>query len=128
MVSTTQCCSSQPPPRRRATGERRRHVNVAGLLGFDNVFGDVGKRVFEPSVEEIINRDPEVLVATFVPKESTIPNSEAAAAEVKSRAELATVTAIQDEAVIPFRYAYIEAAPLAVKGLELLADRLAPTS
>lgn len=37
-----------------------------GTVGLTNVFGDVQKRVFEPSVEEIIASDPDVLILLHV--------------------------------------------------------------
>ncbi len=43
-------------------GDRSTVDQQLQLLGLTNVFGDADERVFEPNIEEIIQRDPEVII------------------------------------------------------------------
>ena len=97
------------------------------LLGVSNVFGAVPKRYFEPTTEELVNGAPDVVLAMFLPTgSSALETDQAVVAKLRSRAELAGLPAIADDAsVLPLNYYYTSPGPLAVDGLELMADRLA---
>jgi iron complex transport system substrate-binding protein len=94
------------------------------ILRLNNVFGDVEKRYFEPTVEEIIARNPEQVIALFIPGQSELPTPESAVQELHSRGELANVEAIRKDAIFPLNYYYSGPGTLAVEGLELLAEQL----
>jgi iron complex transport system substrate-binding protein len=96
------------------------------VLGLDNVFGDVPKRYFEPNAEEIVASAPDLVFAMFVPKGAALETDSDVVAEVRRRPELAGLQAIADDrAVVPLNYYHTSASPIAVDGLELLADQIA---
>ncbi len=97
------------------------------LLGLDNVFGGVPKRYFEPSTEELVNGAPDVVFAMFVPTgSSALEADQDVVAALRGRPELAGIPAVADDgALLPLNYYYTSPGPLAVDGIELLADRLA---
>lgn len=97
------------------------------LLGLENVFGGVPKRYFEPSTEELVNSAPDVVFAMFVPTgSSALETDQDVVAALRSRPELTGIPAVADDgALLPLNYYYTSPGPLAVDGIELLADRLA---
>lgn len=97
------------------------------VLGLGNVFGDVPKRYFEPSTEELVGSEPDLVFAMYLPTgSSTLETDEAVVVELRGRPELAGLDAVDDDAaVLPLNYYYTSPGPLAVDGLELLADLLA---
>lgn len=97
-------------------------------LGLRNVFSDVPQRYFEPSTEELVGREPDVVLGIYLPTgSSSLETDDAVVEELRERPELDGVTALDDDAsVIALNYYYTSAGPLAIDGLELLADRLAP--
>ncbi|GAB4085386.1 ABC transporter substrate-binding protein [Myceligenerans cantabricum] len=96
-------------------------------LGLENVFADVPKRYFEPSTEEVVGREPDLVFAMYLPMgSSTIGSDEAVVEELRGRPELAGLPAVDDDAaVLPLNYYYTSPGPLAVDGLERLAELLA---
>jgi iron complex transport system substrate-binding protein len=98
------------------------------LLGLDNVFKDVPKRYFEPSTEELVGSAPDVVFALYVPRgkgSSSLESDLDVVQALRSRPELAGLKAVdEDGGVLPLNYFYTSPGPLAVDGLELLADRL----
>lgn len=97
------------------------------LLGLDNVFADVPKRYFEPSTEELVNTAPDLVFGMYLPTgSSSLETDQDLVAELRSRSELEGLEPVDaDDAVLPLNYFYTSPGPLAVDGLELLADRLA---
>lgn len=95
-------------------------VEAAGL---ENVFGDVGDRVFEVSAEEVVARDPDVII---------LLRSDGDAAEVTealtSLPGADALRAVQSDAVLPLLLNHAEPpTPLAVDGLELVVEFLEQT-
>ncbi|MEU4386322.1 ABC transporter substrate-binding protein [Promicromonospora sp. NPDC023805] len=97
------------------------------VLGLENVFADVPKRYFEPSTEELVGSEPDLVFAMYLPTgSSTLETDEAVVEELRGRPELAGLEAVDDDAaLLPLNYYYTSPGPLAVDGLELLAERLA---
>jgi iron complex transport system substrate-binding protein len=97
------------------------------VLGLDNVFNNVEKRYFEPNSEEIVNSAPDLVFAMYVPTGSSALETESdVVEELRGRPELAGLGAIADDrALLPLNYFYTSASPLAVDGLEMLADQIA---
>jgi iron complex transport system substrate-binding protein len=95
------------------------------IIRLKNVFADTNKRYLEPTVEEIIARNPELVIALYIPEQSQLPTPQSVIQELQSRQELASITAICDNAIIPFGYYYSGPGPLAVEGLEQLAKQVA---
>lgn len=91
-------------------------------LGLSNVFEKLPERFFEPSVEEIIDRDPDVLVLLFEVPEGTDAMS---LAKLTSSPEFAAITAIRNGDIITLPFALAGSSPGAVAGLEQLAEQLA---
>ncbi|MDR6176421.1 iron complex transport system substrate-binding protein [Nocardioides zeae] len=95
-------------------------VEAAGL---ENVFGDVADRVFEVSAEEIVARDPDVVIllrsdgdpAEVTEALTSLPGADA-------------LRAVQTDAVLPLLLNHAEPpTPLAVDGLERVVDFLEQT-
>lgn len=91
------------------------------LLGIDNVFGDASERVFEISIEELLDRNPDVLVLLHDDSDSV-----EVIERVRAIPGASALTAITDDQVHPELFAYTDPpTPLSVTGLERFAERLA---
>ena len=89
--------------------------------GFTNVFADVSERVVEISVEELIDRDPDVLVLLGQ------GDVDALVADVAALPGAADLQALREGAVLTQLFNFTEPpSPLAVDGLEQLAEAFAP--
>lgn len=95
-------------------------VEAAGL---ENVFDDIGERVVEVSAEEIVARDPDVVIllrsdgdpAAVTDAFTSLPGADA-------------LQAVEDGALLPLLLNYAEPpTPLAVDGLEQVVDFLEQT-
>lgn len=96
------------------------------VLGLANVFDDVPKRYFEPNSEEIVASAPDLVLGLYVPTGSSALESESdVVAELRGRPELAGLDVLADDrALLPLNFFYTSASPIAVDGLELLADQI----
>lgn len=89
--------------------------------GFTNVFADVADRVVEVSVEELVDRDPDVLV---ILGQGDLDRLEA---EVAALPGAGVLRALRDGAVLPQLFNFTEPpSPLVVDGLERIAEAFAP--
>lgn len=89
--------------------------------GFDNVFADTDKRVFEVTLEELLGRDPDVLVLLYSAGDPA--DVEAAIADLPGADDL---TAVREGDLMPLLFNYVEPpTPLSVDGLELIRERWA---
>lgn len=87
-------------------------------LGFTNIFQDASERVFEVQTEELVGRDPDVLILLYQ------GDSDGVAEAVTALPGAETMTAVQEDKVLPLLFNYTEpATPLSVEGLELMAER-----
>lgn len=87
--------------------------------GLENVFGDVPERVFEVSREELIARDPDVLVLLHGDGDPV-----AVSAAVTGLAGAEQISAVREGNVLPLLFNFTEPpTPLAVDGLEQLVGR-----
>ncbi|GAA3072770.1 MULTISPECIES: ABC transporter substrate-binding protein [Actinomycetes] len=87
--------------------------------GLENVFADVSERVFEVQTEELVDRDPEVLILLHQGE----PDGVAEAVTSLPGAE--TVRAVEDGSIIVQRFNFTEpASPLTVEGLERITEEL----
>jgi iron complex transport system substrate-binding protein len=87
--------------------------------GLENVFGDTDERVFEVTLEELLGRDPDVLVLLHSDGD---PAAVQAALEDLPGAE--ELTAVREGQVMTQLFNFTEpATPLAVDGLERIVDR-----
>lgn len=87
--------------------------------GFTNVFGDVDKRVFEVTLEELLGRDPDVLVLLY--SEGDPAKVEAAVAGLPGAEEL---TAVRTGAVMAQLFNFTEPpTPLSIEGLRRIVER-----
>ncbi|WP_300682838.1 ABC transporter substrate-binding protein [Nocardioides sp.] len=96
-------------------------LRAAGLV---NVFGDVKERVFEVTVEELLGRDPDVLI---------LLHSDGDAADVTkaltSVPGAAKLTAVRNGDVMTQLFNFTEPpTPLAVDGLQRIVERFGTTS
>lgn len=97
------------------------------LLGMDSVFSDVPKRYFEPSAEELVASAADKVFAMYLPTgSSNLETDEQVIGAVRQRTELEGLPALgKDNGIVPLNYYYSSPGPLAVEGVELIADRLA---
>lgn len=90
--------------------------------GFTNVFGDVDERVFEVTLEQIIEQDPDVLVLLYTDGDP---------AEVKDAVVdlpgAEGITAVRNDDVLVQLFNFTEPpTPLSVDGLERIVERFGP--
>lgn len=90
-------------------------------LGLTNVFEEEPERFFEPSIEEFIDRDPEVMVMLF---EDNVGTAESFRAQLLADAPLGGVSALEAENIPAISFSLSTSAPVSVEGLEMLADQL----
>jgi iron complex transport system substrate-binding protein len=87
--------------------------------GFDNVFGDVDERVFEVTLEELLGRDPDVLI--LLHSEGDPAEVEAAITQLPGADEL---TAVRNGDVMTQLFNFTEPpTPLSIAGLERIVER-----
>jgi len=90
--------------------------------GLENAFGDIDERVFEVTLEELLGRDPDVLV--LLHSEGDPADVEAALADLPGADEL---TAVRNGDVMVQLFNFTEPpTPLSVVGLERIAERFGP--
>ncbi len=91
-------------------------------LGMDNVFEELSERVPEVSIEEVIGRNPEILVLLYDDTGLT-PGEISALVTDLPGAE--SITAVTDGAVYPLLFNFAEPpTPLVVDGLAELSDQI----
>lgn len=108
-----------------AYGNRSMSYAVGQAVGLRNVFDDRDERVFTVTAEEILARDPDVIVALYT--DPDVQGGPAAvAAEVSQLAGADELRAVQQGAVLPMLLNYVEPpTPLAIAGVEQLRDFIA---
>ena len=95
-------------------------VTAAGL---ENVFAGENERVFEVTAEELINRDPDIIIALH-----TDNNADAILAAVRELPGAQALTAVRNNTIHPMLLSYAEPpSPLTIDGLEKLATHLEAT-
>jgi iron complex transport system substrate-binding protein len=91
-------------------------------LGMDNVFGELSERVPEVSIEEVIGRNPDVLVLLY---DDTGLSPEEIGALVTDLPGADSITAVSEGAVYPLLFNFAEPpTPLVVDGLAELGDQI----
>jgi iron complex transport system substrate-binding protein len=92
-------------------------------LGMTNVFAELSERVPEVTIEEVIGRDPEVLILLY---DDTGPTPDEITAMVADLPGADSITAVADGAVYPVLFNFSEPpTPLVVTGLSLIAEQIA---
>lgn len=95
-------------------------IDAAGL---ENVFGDETERVFEVTAEELINRNPDVIITLH-----TDSDVEAIVKAVQDLPGAGVLNAVQNDNIHPMLLSFAEPpSPLTVDGLEQLANYLEET-
>lgn len=95
-------------------------VDAAGL---NNVFGDETERVFEVTAEELINRNPDIIITLH-----TDDNADAIIKAVTDLPGADALTAVRNNTIHPMLLSFAEPpSPLTVDGLENLATYLEET-
>lgn len=91
-------------------------------LGMTNVFAELGERVPEVSIEEVIDRNPDILVLLY---DDTGLTPDEIAALVTDLPGAGSITAVAEGAVYPMLFNYAEPpTPLVVKGLAVLSQQI----
>ncbi|WP_148573498.1 ABC transporter substrate-binding protein [Nocardioides caldifontis] len=92
--------------------------------GFENVFADVDERVFEVTLEELLGRDPDVLI--LLHSEGDPADVEDAITGLPGADEL---TAVRNGDLLVQLFNFTEPpTPLSVEGLERIVERFGPAS
>jgi iron complex transport system substrate-binding protein len=92
-------------------------------LGMVNVFAELDERVPEVSIEEVIDRNPDILVLLY---DDIALTTEQITALVTDLPGASSITAVIDGAVYPLLFNYAEPpSPLVVDGLSVLAEQIA---
>lgn len=102
-----------------AYGNRSMADPQLAAAGLENVFADVDERVFEVTLEELLGRDPDVLVLLY-------SDGDPAAVEqaVTGLPGADRLTAVRNGDLMPQLFNFTEPpSPLAVEGLERIVDR-----
>ncbi|MGH4007848.1 MAG: ABC transporter substrate-binding protein [Pseudonocardiaceae bacterium] len=97
---------------------------VLTTLGLTNVFADVNKRVTEVSTEELLARNPDVILLTFGGSETSIKNGADAERALRGMTSLDQLSAVREQRLIAINFTYLVGGPLAVDGLEAIAQGL----
>jgi iron complex transport system substrate-binding protein len=87
-------------------------------------FADVDERIIDINVEELIKRDPDVIIATYGGSETDIKNDARAIEAIRGIEALDRVAAVRKGQIISINFAYLVGGPLAIDGLEIIADKL----
>ncbi|MGH3935470.1 MAG: ABC transporter substrate-binding protein [Pseudonocardiaceae bacterium] len=98
---------------------------VLQTLGLTNVFADVNKRLTEVSTEELLARNPDVILLTFGGSETAIKNGADAERALRGMTPLDQLTAVRENRLIAINFTYLVGGPLTVNGLETIAQSLA---
>lgn len=103
-------------------------TQILDIAGADNAFGDLtGRRNFPVGVEEIIARDPDViLTSTCCDGAYTTADAEPDAETIRTDPALANVTAVRDGRVLPFLFADLAAGVRVPHAAELVASLVHP--
>jgi len=105
----------------RAYGNRSMAGAVIEAAGFTNVYDDLDERRAEISVEDLIDRDPDVLILLHV--EGSDEQTEKALTSLPGADRL---TAVREDEMMTLLFNFAEPpTPLAVDGLERITDRFA---
>lgn len=91
-------------------------------LGMTNVFAELSERVPEVSIEEVIGRNPEILILLYDDFGLTPDEISALVTELRGAR---SITAVADGAVYPLLFNWAEPpTPLVVEGLSVLSDQI----
>lgn len=101
-----------------AYGNRSMAQPQLEMAGFENVYDDVDERVFDVQIEDLVDRDPDVLILLY---QGEAEGVEQAVTELPG-AE--TITAVRNGDIHTQLFNFTEpATPLAVDGLERISER-----
>lgn len=90
-------------------------------LGLRNVFSDVAKDFIEANTEELIKRDPQILILTFYVPDETFEQAKAKFLAVPGAKDM---QAVRDNMIIPLPYVQTQPTVSAVTGLETITNGL----
>lgn len=89
-------------------------------VGLDNVYADNQQRVFEGSAEDLLDRDPDVVVLLYSDADDTAVRDDFTALPAAQR-----LTAVQQDRLLTLRFPYTDPpTPLSVDGVEVLTEQL----
>lgn len=94
---------------------------IMSAAGLNNVYGDAGERVFEVNVEDLLERDPDVLVLLH-----SAGDGHDTIATVAGIPGLEALSAVSEGRLAVLRFAYTDPpTPMSVRGAELLTEWVA---
>lgn len=107
-----------------AYGTRSMAHPILEAAGLDNVFADTDERVFEVTPEELIGRNPDVLILLHGAGEPA-----KVADAITSLPGARSIAAVRDDNVLPLLFNYVEPpTPLALDGLAKIEERFGEKS
>lgn len=98
---------------------------VLTTLGLTNVFADVNQRLADVSTEELLARNPDIIVLTFGGSETSIKNGADAERALRIMTPLDQLAAVRENRLIALNSTYPVGGPLAVDGLETIGQEFA---
>lgn len=102
-----------------AYGTRSMAHPLLEAAGLANVFADTDERVFEVTPEELVGRNPDVLILLY-----TAGDPEKVTDSVAGLPGAASITAVREGEVLPLLFNYVEPpTPLALDGLAQIEER-----
>ncbi|QYJ04301.1 ABC transporter substrate-binding protein [Nocardioides panacisoli] len=102
-----------------AYGSRSMAHPVLEAAGFENVYADTDERVFEVTAEELVGRDPDVLVLLH-----SAGDPDEVVDAVTRLPGAGRMTAVRDGELMPLLFNYVEPpTPLSVEGLAMVRER-----
>lgn len=106
-----------------AYGQGSMSYPLVDAVGLDNVFADETERVFEVTAEELVDRNPDIIIALH-----TDDDVDAIVNAVKDLPGAGAMTATREDMIYPMLLSFAEPpSPLTIDGLEKLTDYLEET-
>lgn len=107
-----------------AYGSRSMAHPILEAAGLDNVFADTDERVFEVTPEELVGRDPDVLILLH-----SAGDPDQVADAVTRLPGARSMAAVRDDNLLPLLFNYVEPpTPLALDGLAKIQERFGEKS
>jgi len=107
-----------------AYGSRSMAHPILEAAGLDNVFADTDERVFEVTPEELVGRDPDVLILLH-----SAGDPDQVADAITRLPGARSMAAVRDDNLLPLLFNYVEPpTPLALDGLAKIQERFGEKS
>ncbi len=103
------------------SGNQSMAQSQMNALGLRNIFADVAKDFIEANTEELIKRDPQIMILTYYVPDETFEQAKAKFLALPGAKDM---QAVRNNQIIPLPYSQTQATVSAVTGLETIANGL----